>query len=1296
MASDSLVYHWSFNDPGGKQCTNVSLKKVAMTKNGQVWVDSTAFQIFDPSCLCTHKKYVLDTVFNWDCNYSTLAAPYHYYKGIKGPPVTGCQSVILSAYDSVTKCKDSTTLILKQGSPVAGWDKAAYCKMTWEMQETQLAPKGTPGPNGPPLIGFMLTNQANPCAGYEYPFGIDFSQTIPICGAEHWWAVFDSANVTKYKKCPGGDSIKDYGFTGDLGPGYSPALNGYPSGAPDAFWQGIPWFTRYWYNVGDTGCKTIGIVLQVGTCFDTAWYHDYICFNKLDAYFDIFKLIRPDTSRPSQANPYYGIGAGGGPTIPGDSGVGYTQVFVDSSENVVGHVCQQSAPNPFGATGNDIVEGVRLYFFPRDTNQSDVTAFKYNITRNNYGDNPSYTNGGGQWYYNYAPHGTPIGFWPDSATLNPFTNVTDSVAQVKEHINFIDTPHIYIIVPPTASNVGLPPKRILINFPIYGTDTTGELDSLITRDSVAISINDRRARFITINCDKPYIEVYTDPGFKVVGQSQILRLGGFKAVDSFIKTPTSNPDTGATASGPQMTLPYPGFYTISAVAANLEGCQQSSTYFLIYGHYATFWVSDSIICRGTPIQVHWYVRYWSHNCPPKPPLGLIPDGCLNGAMEGIDGLANTVDFNPWDSLNPTLYRDELTASNVPPLRKWNQIPHPGYQPEAVYLNFGELLPNGHRDTSFIYVPNKYKSLPATSPPYTYPKAGVFTITMKTIDWRGCAVYTRRQNLMKVIETQAKFGLEKPGDTLTYCPPKNIAFYDSSTIVGNKYTEKAVSNGLIVDSTYIVDSILDRVWSPGDGQVVTRTGFEDSFVYDYIHANRLNVSLSIISGFGCNSFKVDSHLVSIIEPSPRFSLLGKDAGCDTFTAFVQITSHDVNASQHTWNFGDWPNKPTKSWDLPSDTNRQTQFSQPPNDASASLKYLADTGRFRLTLSETDTFRDVTGKAQPPCTVTWPDSDSVDQIFITVYPHSTVTIHGDSSICAGQARPYWATSKYHEYKTYKWAVNPGLLVPPDSAVTTHGDSQTVILFTHKDWQNAKKAGNVNDSGIATFTILVRAESDTPSAALDTSGCVTYATRKVKVQDSYAWFGIDSTQQNSGTFTFSDSSQFVKNYVLRYGDGDSINTLQPGWKITHTYTNLGNTNTPEGVPQAPIAKFKVTLSTVSSSGCKDDTSQWITILREYDHYNVFTPNSEDTINSRFSPFIKGQISSSLKIYNRWGQMVFQNKGSNSDTAWTRDPANTWDGNDQVSKQPCPPGTYYYVWQFELVGGEKKTINGAVTLIR
>jgi len=992
MASDSLTYYWQFNDPSGTNCISTASNK------------------------------------NWDCNYSVLAAPYHYFRGKYGPPPSGVQVVNMKVTDAVTRCSDSTSILLKQGPPDASWNKAAYCKMTWEMQETELTPKGSPGPNGPPLIGFMLNNQLNACTGASYPFKIDLSQTIPTAGASHWWIVFDSANAVRYKHCSNAnDSTLDFGFTGDPSLGYTPGVNGYPAGGPDAFWNNIPWQGNYWYNNGDSGCKTIGIVLQNGTCYDTAWYHDYICFNKLDANFRIYNIL-----------PF--------------SGAVKSKTLVDSSESQHGHICQ-AAPTinwtpltsggtyDFSSNKPYINEGLRINLYPKDTNQTDITAFQYNIIRNSYGDNPSYTNNGGQWYYS-MPHNGVSGFWPDSATLNPFSTENDSVAQVKFHVNYIDTPHLYIVIPSTSATAGLPPKRELFNFPVYGTDTSGELDSLITRGHVNIPLSDSRARRISAICGKPYVTIYADPGFKVLSHTQILRLGGPKAVDSFI-TP---------GQVPQLSIPYPGFYTINSQSRNLEGCEQSATYYLVYGHYATFWVDDSIICLGQPTTIHWYVRYWSTNCPLPPGGGPPPPGCLNGADEQV-GISNTIDFAPWDytgaSGGPTAYRDTLTnnkfASSMPA----------GYQPEQIWFNFG--IPGDTLFHRILVKGNSYR-MP------TYIEPGVYTITMKTVDWRGCNVFTQRRNMMSVIQVKSKFSLERPGDTLTYCPPRIVAFYDSSTITGNKYTDKFFNNGRIIDSTVAMDTIEYQIWATGFGKPVTRLGTMTQYLADYPVADTFGVRLTVNSSIsGCTSTIYKPHLLKIIGPAPKFAILGSSDGCYPFTVHVRTISHDKSVKIHTWNFGD-PVKLNNPVDLPEDVNLQTATTTPPADSLTTLVYnrYPEGGRYRLYLNETDTFKDLSGNTIS-CTTSYPLPTDSNQQFVTVYPNSPIKIKANGLLINSATDTFKAISGYGEYRNYSWSFGNG-------TTKTDSDSAATVTYSAADVHAASK----DSKGRAIFMVRVTATS------------------------------------------------------------------------------------------------------------------------------------------------------------------------------------------------------------------------------
>ena len=76
-----------------------------------------------------------------------------------------------------------------------------------------------------------------------------------------------------------------------------------------------------------------------------------------------------------------------------------------------------------------------------------------------------------------------------------------------------------------------------------------------------------------------------------------------------------------------------------------------------------------------------------------------------------------------------------------------------------------------------------------------------------------------------------------------------------------------------------------------------------------------------------------------------------------------------------------------------------------------------------------------------------------------------------------------------------------------------------------------------------------------------------------------------------------------------------------------------------------YKVCLTAVSSEGCEDDTCQIVsnTFLRRLVPYNVFTPNGSDDFNNEF--VIEGESLDEyeIKIFNRWGESVFESSDIN-----------------------------------------------------
>ena len=88
-----------------------------------------------------------------------------------------------------------------------------------------------------------------------------------------------------------------------------------------------------------------------------------------------------------------------------------------------------------------------------------------------------------------------------------------------------------------------------------------------------------------------------------------------------------------------------------------------------------------------------------------------------------------------------------------------------------------------------------------------------------------------------------------------------------------------------------------------------------------------------------------------------------------------------------------------------------------------------------------------------------------------------------------------------------------------------------------------------------------------------------------------------------------------------------------------------------------------------------------------NIFTPNG-DSYNEVFRPEGKGVAHYSLRIFDRWGTLVFESKQFND--GW----------NGKINNTDASPGTYYFLLIAKNAKGESlvssEVMEGEVTLIR
>ncbi|HVA98195.1 MAG TPA: gliding motility-associated C-terminal domain-containing protein [Bacteroidia bacterium] len=96
------------------------------------------------------------------------------------------------------------------------------------------------------------------------------------------------------------------------------------------------------------------------------------------------------------------------------------------------------------------------------------------------------------------------------------------------------------------------------------------------------------------------------------------------------------------------------------------------------------------------------------------------------------------------------------------------------------------------------------------------------------------------------------------------------------------------------------------------------------------------------------------------------------------------------------------------------------------------------------------------------------------------------------------------------------------------------------------------------------------------------------------------------------------------------------------------------------------------------------------QYQLPNVFTPDN-DGKNDFYIPIppVKYIKDIDIKIYNRWGEIVFE----------TSDPAIKWDGTNQSDKKKCAEGTYFYICtvnEIRVSGIKPVVLKGFIELLR
>ena len=1357
-SSDSLAYYWDFGD--GLDHTDPNSKYTG--------VPDTAY--------FSHRNQ-FDLL-----RQSREAAPWHYYDPKKAPKTRPCYSVTLKVFDFKTGCKDQASIQLLFGRPVASWDKTQYCRMNYYIQ-AHLAGGLSSDYNGnitahQAFRGFKLvplnaSGGSGPCAvtnGNVVNYRVDIKETKPtVCESpQGYWICFDSAAAKQYSQAEiAGDTFYKHYQRATLlhasipapGPGLSAAKNsdaitclyngrfdGSGNYVFDTSWNyhwtskiqiemfgDAPGYAKggyadgkgnWQYSATDTGCKTVGVVIKNGDCYDTAWYHNYICFNKIDPSVDLvadvtgsevpMKILSSLWFRdptPYEPDTITNVGTAY-ETYPDIDSVqigGFEHHMYDSLLYPV--LTYVAGPNTWHADTRS-VEPLALSGFPatsifrirpENKNQALITHFDATVTRLQIpGPNPYWPYaekllGGAQdYYYDDNNH-----IWPDHISLNTQYSDFDSINKIKTTLYF---PKVVVATPPALYSLtddnGVLDTVIFSQVGNQVYITQQELDSLNAGYSPRILNTDDRYNYLNTSCNmKAVVTLHANPlNIPVaVGSSiAILDLGD--------TTSTHLDNKGFPHSVLRFVIPWPGLYRITSNIVDIRGCSNLQNFWVINAHFAKFGSVDSVQCANKPVHFTSYVRYWTTDFNLRPwyldpadgnrywmPDGWVwtyipKDATILGRFFDADSLS---DFNPWDG-DPIGVRKAMW--------KWwpmKYLASDTNHQEKIWWDFDN---DGHIDAS------------GPNPTWSYTKPGIYTVRMITRDSTGRLLQTFRRNFIKIIDVKANFYSHDTAgnpDTLEFCAPHGYHIYDYSDIsegVGTyhytpekKYifayqdsvfaTDPKTKKTIIVPKIINYDSIIQWQWNTGDiAQTVVKTKYTQPYNHIYGWNDTFTVSLKITTAHTCGDSVTKVDYIMQIGPQPRFKFTAPysgyvERGCLPLHITLENTNMKTNSNY--------------KFDQSDGRTVNTTYTQPFVDLlythlkKADSLSGSDSSVFNVYVTEVGDVYDFLTGTTTKCTGVWPDSlNPKDPVFqVIVYRRDSLYIKGDTEICPGQTFSFTdSTTDKKIFNQISWK-----LTDPTGQLTIATDTGwtfTKNVLTHPGLYLLTSSGSFKDHY---NPITGQNEHCDPVTTQ----------RFIKVENVTAVFTTDSASLGAlGKFTFYNHSTggVTYNWNYRFGTFDPTSkTYQflpanaapdeiatDTTKRFHDYEkDLTLTNQPDSMDYS----FIVRLVAISAKGCKADTSDTVYFRRNFEPYNVFTPNG-DGKNDVFKPRVVGDKYYHIMIFNRWGEKVFE----------TTDPKDDWNGMNRNTGADCPAGAYYYIIKYDLIGAHtgfgSKT--GTVTLIR
>jgi len=647
---------------------------------------------------------------------------------------------------------------------------------------------------------------------------------------------------------------------------------------------------------------------------------------------------------------------------------------------------------------------------------------------------------------------------------------------------------------------------------------------------------------------------------------------------------------------------------------------------------------------------------------------ITTTGCLNVAVKYlVIGVVDTFDINdttfcvgetayftdsvrywlPWGCFRPEppgTEKGEWRAFNVD---RW-EIAYRNYPNDSIktYVN-----PTNFNKIDTFYFERMYWDFESDgvidfsgkNPSHKFDKAGRYKVAMITRDsagyWDTCIRYV---NVVQPIANFTSKGLFDCKDT--------VQFKDSSVVLDACYLNFGFS----------CDNIVSRKWWFGDfgyGEEDYRSVILNP-VYDYRKNGKYYVQLAIKTEQGC----VDTikKKIFIQGPRPYIKLIADSIGCAPYTVRVVSIPDYIDSDEDA-------SEPTKLTIIQSGRPDKYQVLSTARIDTIYFTY-DQPGVYYITAQGFDNANP--GLANCP-TVTIPDTVGGLEAPIRIRVNKFYKVDIASSkdtVCLGEVFKIFNRSAIDTITNF-------IMVRYDSAYKNIFDT----VFKTNIIRDTSFQYILNQVG--TYHMVMKSTK----YVMDAPACASRDTVTVRAVKTTALFDIKELGlplYGFNNVTDTTSADHYK-WVIYNPDG-SIRWQRDVPNNYDEFFNIKEHNFGNDTGEFTVCLWAYTPAptTCVDSICKS-FSNWFEIGIKIP--NVFTPNG-DGINDVFKIEIKGEEFFDIRIWNRWGNLVFNSEKADKQ----------WNGKVQNTGEDAPEGTYFFIIKYRLRTETEKELKGSITLIR